>query len=56
MAAWNSLPSNVVEAKTLDVFKNRLDRFWKDQEMLYDYKVVVNVGTIGPARPDSAIV
>ena len=29
---------NVVSAETVNTFKNRLDKFWLDQEVLYDYK------------------
>ena len=32
---WNTLPKFVVEAPTLDAFKNRLDNFW--QQVRYDY-------------------
>jgi hypothetical protein len=36
---WNDLPESVVTAKTLDVFKNRLDKFWESQDILYnDFK------------------
>ena len=28
----------VVSAKTIDTFKNHLDKFWSDQQVLYDYK------------------
>ena len=35
---WNSLPENVVSANTVNTFKNRLDKFWSDQELVYDYK------------------
>ena len=35
---WNSLPNQVVCAETVNSFKNRLDKFWSDQEELYDYK------------------
>ena len=28
---------NVVSADTINTFKNRLDKFWSDQEVLYDY-------------------
>ena len=35
---WNSLPAAVVEAPTLNTFKNRLDKWWKNQEVLYDYQ------------------
>jgi len=31
------LPNHVVPADTINIFKNRLDKFWSDQEVLYDY-------------------
>jgi len=34
---WNSLPNYVVSAHTINTFKNRLDKFWCDQEVLYHY-------------------
>ena len=36
---WNSLPNVVVLASSLDTFKNRLDRFWGNQDVKYDYTV-----------------
>ena len=33
---WNSLPQHIVNATSVNSFKNRLDRFWKDQEIVYD--------------------
>ena len=35
---WNSLSNHVVSAETVNTFKNRLDKFWSDQKVLYDYK------------------
>ena len=35
---WNSLPPSVVQAETVDTFKNRLDKYWSKQEVLYNYK------------------
>ena len=35
---WNSLSNHVVSTETVNTFKNRLDKFWLDQEVLYDYK------------------
>jgi len=32
------IPENVISANTLNTFKNRLDKFWSDQELVYDYK------------------
>ena len=37
---WNSLPNTVVQglqATSIDTFKNRLYRFWENQEFKYDY-------------------
>jgi len=27
---WNSLPQHVIEASTVNMFKNRLDKYWQD--------------------------
>ena len=35
---WNSLSDYVVSAETVNTFKNRLDRFWSNQDVLYDYR------------------
>jgi len=35
---WNSLPDHVVEADSLNAFKNRLDKYWTNQDVVYDYK------------------
>ena len=34
---WNSLSDHVVSAETVNTFKNRLYRFWSNQDVLYDY-------------------
>jgi len=34
---WNSLTDYVVRAETVNTFKNRLDRHWSNQEVLFDY-------------------
>ena len=36
---WNSLPSTLVDAPTLNTFKNRLDDHWKDLPLKYDHEV-----------------
>ncbi len=41
VALWNDLPEEVVTAPTLNTFKNRLDRHWSDQDVLYDYKAAI---------------
>ena len=35
---WKSLPNHVVGACTTNQFKNRLDKFWEHQDIVYDYK------------------
>ena len=40
---WNSLSNFVVSAKTINTFKNRLDKFWSDQDVLFDYKADLHV-------------
>jgi len=34
----NSMSDHVVSAETVNTFKNRLDRFWSNQDVLYDYR------------------
>jgi len=35
---WNSLSNHVVSDDTINTFKDRLDKFWSNQDVLYDYK------------------
>ena len=35
---WNSLPENVTSAKDTKIFEHRLDNYWKDQDLLYNYE------------------
>jgi len=35
---WNSLPWLVVDAPSLNCFKTRLDTFWSNQDVVYDFK------------------
>ena len=41
---WNSLPSEVVLSDTIDTFKNRLDKFWMNQEFKYNWRADI-IGT-----------
>ena len=38
---WNSLPQSVVESCNINTFKNRLDRYWSNQDLLYNYKAKI---------------
>jgi len=42
---WNSLPSDVVEADTINTFKNRLGIYWPFSEMTY--KVSIETLSLG---------
>jgi len=35
---WNSLFSEVITATSVNSSKNRIDLFWADQKVLYNYK------------------
>ena len=40
---WNSLPSSVIEAPSVNSFENRLDKAWKKQQIKYDHKKSLNL-------------
>ena len=35
---WNSLPNKIVDAESVNTGKTRLDKYWRDQPLLYDFK------------------
>ena len=37
---WNELPEDVVQAPSVNTFKNRLDTFWSKSNLLYSYRTV----------------
>jgi len=45
---WNSLPTHVITAVSVDSIKNRLDKFWANEEARFDYKA--NLSGSGFAR------
>ena len=48
---WNFIPEYVVNAPSVDSFKNRLDKQWSNEENVYDYKAAAPAGrkTYAPA-------
>ena len=38
---WNSLPNQVVKAPTVESFERRLDRHWRGDPRLYDFKAKI---------------
>ena len=48
VSVWNTLPDTgytVVLANTVDTFKARLDRFWSDQGVKYNWKSDIITGS-----------
>ena len=44
---WNSLPNDVVEADTVNTFKNRLHKHWYNQDVLFDFNAdLIGTGSI----------
>ena len=41
---WNFLHGYVVNAPSVDSFKNRLDKQWSNEEIVYDYKAAAPAG------------
>jgi len=35
---WNSLPNEVVMADNINIFKNRLDKFWSSYDFVYLFR------------------
>ena len=38
---WNSLPDYVVSSPTTNTFKPRLDKFWENQDVQYNWKAEI---------------
>ena len=47
---WNNLPNKVVSSTNLNMFKNRLDKIWKINDVMYDAEV--DLYQITSLRPD----
>ena len=35
---WSSLPNNVVMVNNINIFKNRLDKFWLSYDFVYSFR------------------
>jgi len=38
LTRWSSLPNKIVDAESVNTFKTRLGKYWRDQPLLYDFK------------------
>jgi len=34
---WSSLPNDVIETDAVNAFKNRLDKHWSNQDVLFSF-------------------
>ena len=46
---WNNLPQAVVDAPSVKSFERRLDKYWHNQDMVYDFEAAWKKG-----RPNRA--
>ena len=43
---WNSLPNDIVSADSTNIFKNRLDKFWFNQDFKFDWNAdITGIGS-----------
>ena len=52
---WNSLPDSVISAETVFCFEMRLDNYWKDQDILYEYESKLNVKLQGNSQDEELV-
>jgi len=46
IAVWNNISNIIVNAESTNIFKNRLDRFWVNQEFKFDWHAdVAGIGS-----------
>jgi len=38
ICTWNSLPDSIIEANSVNSFKNRIDKYWNNFEFKYNWK------------------
>ena len=49
---WNRLPSERVEAKSVYSFESRLDKFFKDQPIKFNFQEVLTIGSLDESFHD----
>ena len=42
---WNNLPAEVVEADSINIFKNKLDKLWETNGIIYDSEIDIMAKT-----------
>ena len=51
---WKSLPNKIVDAESVNTFKTRLDKYWRNQPLLYDFKAEL-AGIGDPSKCDTEV-
>ena len=41
-AMWNSIPEEIANAPSTNSLKNRLNKLWKDEDILYDFRAKIS--------------
>jgi len=49
---WNILPNDVVAADTINTFKNRIDKYWSNQDVLSNFNAdLIETGSLPIPAP-----
>ncbi len=38
---WNGLPNEVIQSPNINIFKNRLEKHWSNQEIVFNYRATI---------------
>ena len=51
----NSLPDSVISAETVFSFEMRLDNYWEDQDILYEYESKIDFKSQGNSQDEELV-
>ena len=49
---WNSHPSYIVHAPSIEAYERRIDRYWRNQDIVYNYEVTLSLNHSDRDRND----
>ena len=55
MDLLNSLPDSVISAETVFSFEMRLDNYWEDQDILYEYESKIDFKSQGNSQDEELV-
>ena len=41
VSVWNNLPEHVVNSPNVNTFKARLDKYWENQDIIFNYRAEI---------------